>query len=157
MRISQGECFYFCSIIFYAKYINVKCSRINHGNMIAMTIGLICDIYMGFVNIYNVPLEIKSHTEPAFYHHKKYFWKIGKNVWRNRKNRLILQPIIIILSQNKQIVARKNERNDEENNPMSSGSMTKLILSLWIDGKIVSCRLLLRSLTYCYKMWRVLW
>ena len=28
--------------------------------MIAMTIGLICDIYMGFVNIYNVPLKMEE-------------------------------------------------------------------------------------------------
>ena len=35
---------------------------------------------------------------------------------------------------------KKNERNDKDDSQTSSGSMTEFTLSLWIDGRIVSCR-----------------
>ena len=41
---------------------------------------------------------------------------------------------------NKQKVAKKNERNDNDNGQMPSGSKTKMKTSLWIGGRIVSCR-----------------
>lgn len=59
-----------------------------------------------------------------------YFKNIVEKVWWYRQKCVVLQPKILILSQNKQKVASKNERNDNDDSRMPSGSMTKVILSL---------------------------
>ena len=61
---------------------------------------------------------------------KKYFRKIVENSWWYQNICVALQAKITILSQIKSIVAKKNERNDNDNDSMSSGSEAKVTLSL---------------------------